>query len=827
MKKAIYGLLYSGFTVFGALAPVYAESTAAQESAQTDPSAISPADSPTGDGEIIVTARKRGESLLAVPVTVTAVTGDTLEERGITNLEGFARTVPQLFLAPSGGSVQGGALGLRGISAGDGNPFGDQAVAFNIDGVVVARSTPRQMSEYDLQQIEVLKGPQSLYYGKNSPGGIVVIRTADPTDIFEAGISATHEVNGAEWRTEGFVSTPITDSLGLRIATQYNDIRGWSTNIATPGTIYSRNNKYEPRESQFGGRLTLKFDNGGPFTARFKFGYANRTGDGQPSNTQRIYCSAQGASVRGNDDCTADDRVIVSNLGTRFATGGPNTVTGATIPGFDIYGDGIVRDKVRQYISGLEINYNVTPTLNLTANTGYYKANIFTRANVGYSDTTAPFNPLLAANSASGMIASTQILHIREVSQELRLTSSFEGPFNFMVGGYYQDQKSDFTGAAAVNAINPIQLFPPVQFFQGNKATSAFGSISFKPVDTIELSGGLRYSREKKEIRAIRLYNGAIGATAFTSGSNIPYLTPDATFTDTSPEATISWRPTNQLTVYGSWKRGFLSGGFFPSGSGTNTLTIVDPPYEQQAVQGFEGGVKSVLLDGALRASFAVFSYDIKGLQVNVNIPGPPTQQFVANAASAYSRGAEANIDWQTPLEGFSLRGALAYNKARYKTFNTSPCYGGQTISLGCNRGLNTANGRFTQQELSGQPLVRAPEWGATMGASYEIEDQTDNKITLAVDANYSSKFFTDSVNTPQAVQPSYWLLDASVHFELRSGLEFSLIGHNLTNTYYFSRNSAVPLGSGPSGVAASFVGDQIAAVSRGRELIVKIGYNF
>ena len=96
-------------------------------------------------------------------MTVAAVTAATLETRGITNLEGFSRIIPTLFLAASSGSFQGGAIGLRGISAGDGNPFSDQAVAFNLDGVQVARALPRQLSDYDIQQIEVLKGPQALY----------------------------------------------------------------------------------------------------------------------------------------------------------------------------------------------------------------------------------------------------------------------------------------------------------------------------------------------------------------------------------------------------------------------------------------------------------------------------------------------------------------------------------------------------------------------------------------------------------------------------------------------------------------------------------------
>lgn len=780
-------------------------------------------------GDIVVTARKRDETLTAVPVAVSAIGGEALAQRGITNLEGIARAVPQLFLASSSGSIQGGALGLRGISAGDGNPFGDQAVAFNIDGVVVARSTPRQMSEFDLQQVEVLKGPQALYYGKNSPGGIIVLRTADPTNSFEAGVNTLYEVNAGEWRTQAFVSTPLTDSLGLRIAGQYARMDGWLDNSATQGTPYSRDNRDEPRQREFGGRVTLKFDDGGPFNARWKFGYGYRRGSGQYSTTQRIFCAPGNAAVIGNDDCTADDRINYADLGTIFGTGGINTVTGAPFRGYPQYRDGVQSDTIRQYLSGLELNYDLTPTLTLSSSTGYYRASIASLSNSGFNDSSAPFNPGApgGAASASGTIAIRQDLRMREISEELRLSSAFDGPFNFMAGGYYQHQKLAFMGAAAVNAVNPIQLFPPVEFFQRTEAYSVFGSISVKPVETIELSGGARYSREKKSITAFRLFDGAIGGAAFAAGQQIPFTAPEATFTNTSPEITLSWRPSRDLTVYGGWKRGFLSGGYIPSGNDTNTTLINQTPYDQQVVEGFEAGVKAVLFNGSLRATFALYDYDINGLQVNVNLPGPPTRQIVSNAADAYSRGAEASIDWRTPVDGLSLRGSLAYNKARYLTFDTGPCYGGQTIAMGCDLGLNSTNGRFTQQDLSGQPLVRAPDWGAAIGGTYALALNDGSKITFATDANYSSQFYSDSLNSPMGIQPSYWLIDASVRFELKEGFEFSLIGRNLTNEYYYQRSSAVPLSGGPSGVATSFLPDQVAAVSRGRELAVRVGYRF
>lgn len=152
--------------------------------------------------EIIVTARARDETLQSVPVVVTSIGAVEIQRMGINGIDGIARIVPQLVTGESSGSFQGGAIALRGIASGDNNPFGDQAVAFNVDGVLVARSGVRRLGSFDLQQVDVLKGPQALYYGKNSPGGVIVLHTADPTPQLAAKVSAAYEPIARESRGE-------------------------------------------------------------------------------------------------------------------------------------------------------------------------------------------------------------------------------------------------------------------------------------------------------------------------------------------------------------------------------------------------------------------------------------------------------------------------------------------------------------------------------------------------------------------------------------------------------------------------------------------------
>ncbi|WP_156681232.1 TonB-dependent receptor [Sphingomonas profundi] len=781
-------------------------------------------------GEIVVVARRRAETLLTVPVTVSAVTGEQLSARGITNLEGVARTIPGLILAEAAGAQQGGAIALRGIGAADGNTFGDQAVGFYIDGVIVARSSPRKMSEFDLQQIEVLKGPQALYYGKNSPGGVVVIRSADPTDRFEAGGRVGYEFVGDEIRGDGFVSGPIADNLGLRVAASAADINGWTKNIATADLLYSPTSRTSPSAREYNTRVTLKLLNEEPFGARIKFGYGYLKNDGFAANSQLVSCPRgfPQEGPAGPNECKPDDRTVRSNLGTRFTTGGTNTVTGATIPPDPYFRDGVPFSKWNQYLASLELGYSINQNLRLTSTTGYYNLGLKSLDDYYNHDPSFPFNPLLGPASASGFLGSVVNLKIRELSEEVRLTSSFDGPFNFMVGAYGQDQRVEQLNIATANAVNPVNIFVPARAVQKGTSASAFVSGTYKITDTLELSGGVRYSHERKRASYYRVFAGTLpasqGGGAYVAGAQVPTIRPRRSFDNYSPEVVLNWRPSTTVTFYGGWKRGFLSGGFNAASGGNNVATLPDRSYDQETVEGFEGGFKGLLLDGDLRTNLALYTYKINGLQT-ARIDPTNLANDLRNAATARSKGAEFDVTWRTPLRGLSLNGGVAYNDARYLKYNDAPCYGGQSVAAGCNRGFNANVNRFSQQDLSGARLVRAPKWGFTLGGDHETRLANGDTINITVGSTYSSRIFTDTGNSPGGVQKGYWLLDTSARYVTAGGIEIALIGRNLTNTYYFQRSADVPFGGSPAGAVTSTRPDTSASISRGRELWVRLGF--
>lgn len=789
--------------------------------APADPAASAAVASQPGTAEIglediIVTARKRDETSISVPVVVTAVGAAELQRRGINNLDGIARTVPQLVIGPQGGSVQGGNFALRGVSGPDSNPFGDQAVSFNVDGVQVAKGNLRRVSDTDISQIEVLKGPQALFFGKNSPAGILSIRTADPGSRFEAMVRAGYEFEGREIRTEGYVSGPVSDTLGVRLSGYFGDLNGYLDNNV-PASAYVAPTSYgrTPKGRDYAVRGTVKWEPTADFSARLKVNYAHTDFSGPASTTQYINCPFGQPQSGITDDCKANGTGI--NPGS-----GP--VVGQLNP---LFRDGHNYQNQDQVLSGLELNYKVSDTLTLTTVSGLYYVDLIQAQNY--------------ENDYAVALPSTNNLRNRELSQEIRLQSDYDGPINFTAGGYYSDTYAttgsntylfaiEGSGIAvlAANGLGFVPLRTPFQvnnyqLTQRGQSYSAFLQMSYKPIDVIEINVGGRYSYERK--RLTKVQSQAVGSgnpfafTPLSAADNIPgsAISPRKdSWNDFSPEVTVSYRPTSELTFFGSYKHGFLSGGF---NSGSTDFTQ-DLTYDQQTIKGFEGGVKALLLDDRLRVNLAAYTYEVAGLQVQNYVNAT---NFIRNAASVRVKGGEFDFNYRFPIDGLSARGAASYNKAAYTKFPNAPCYNGQTNALGC-----FIVGGNPSQDLGGSTLPRAPRWSLSGGFAYEAPLGDALKIGISVDANYSSKIFTDLPNTPNGVMPKYALLDATVRLmEAEDRWELAFIGRNLTNKFYYVASTDVPFTGGAAGGATGVLGDRYASVSRGRELMARVTYKF
>src|SRR5690606_10628753 len=257
-----------GCLVLGMLA---AAPALAQNVGEADGSGSEAADNSDGN-VIVVTARLRSESLLDVPVAVTAMTGEDLARYGTADLAAIGNQTPGMIIH-KGSSGGGGQITLRGISTANGQAGFEQAVSVNIDGVQSSRGRAAVNSFFDLQQVEVLKGPQALFFGKNSPAGVISLISRGPSDEFEGYGQIGYEFNAREMIAEGGVSIPLAQDLGMRVAVRVRNKNGWMTNNSVaeplpfnrPGAVKKR-----PRENEFASRITIAYPPDSPFTMTLK-----------------------------------------------------------------------------------------------------------------------------------------------------------------------------------------------------------------------------------------------------------------------------------------------------------------------------------------------------------------------------------------------------------------------------------------------------------------------------------------------------------------------------------------------------------------------------
>jgi len=776
----------------GAATPVLAQDAT---SAQPDVSETRD-DAPTA--EILVTARKRQESILQVPVVVAALDSQRLERLQVTQINDLPKLVPGLVVGNNLLSV-GTQIALRGVGTSSSDPGVDQSVSLNLDGLALGQGLAFQSGLFDLQQIEVLKGPQALFYGKSSPGGVISLRTADPTDQVEVTARAGYELDGNEGRGELILSGPVSDTLKARLATMYSKGEGYfrNTALAVPGTGAVNPYKRETRPESFMARGTILWNPSDRFSARLKVNYVYdhsvNAEAWQLGNCPEGPGQSLGIPFIGGDDCKLD-----RNLGTVY-------MDPANFPG--IPNNGVPYLKNRQIYGTLELNYDLSSSLSLTSTTGYY--NLRSRSLVNTSHTTA----------AGVAFAFWNRFSRREFTQEFRLNSDFSGPLNFTLGGFFQDGLVKDQVLSTPNTAYPAFL----AFIRpGNGQTdvdirtySAFGQARWKILPDLELAAGARYT---DETRKESVFN-------YITASPIPVAVPKLHASNVAPEATLTYTPTQDLTFFAAYKQAYKSGSF-------SIATVPTPgsnnSFGDEKVEGGEIGMKSRLLDRQLLFNIAAYDYRYYGLQVGAVEPtvgGAPIIRTV-NAGSARTYGVDLDFSFRPrSIEGLAVNASVNWNRGRYKVLDTVPCYSGQTVALGCTGVfapspataapgrpsqaspgpgsvlVNGQYGYYTAQDLSGTPMIRAPEWQATFGFDYELPLGSKGSIVFSNSNQYSGRFVrylaAQRPNDDQ-YQGAFIKSDVSVAFRgPEERWELALIGKNITDKITASNCSATNFAGG------------------------------
>ena len=402
-------------------------------------------------------------------------------------------------------------------------------------------------------------------------------------------------------------------------------------------------------------------------------------------------------------------------------------------------------------------------------------------------------------------------------SSELRVLSKFDFPVNFLVGGYYQTTKRDFAQVVLNNGSENSAAPDGYRYvtYAKESATkgetlSGYGQLIWKVVPSVEVAGGVRYIHETKDSVFVQPYANPRFA-GVNYAVNQP-ITADQTFTNWSPEATITWKPTADITIYGAYKTAYKSGGFSNSSIQSPTTPADFFTFDPERAKGFEGGVKTTLFDRQLRFNVGLYTYKYTDLQVTY-LDSTVLSYNSINAGSVRTKGIEAEFEYAPrSITGFALSGSLNYNRARYGNA-LSPCYGGQKSTAGCVPNLLAPG--TPGQNLRGVPTSDAPLWTASLGTRYERPINDNLLFDVSVDSRYSASYLTSAFGTPLSRQPKYVNLDGSLRVRAADDRwEVALLGKNLTNQFVVTGVTDAS-GSGPrTGTPTGRTADQVGFVS-------------
>ena len=783
--------------------------------------------------EIVVTARKREETLQEVPVVVTVLTENAIDSQRIESIRDIGTIVPGM-VASRTISGTSGFIYLRGVGTGSGNPAFDQAVAINIDGMGINSAQLMDAGMFDMRQIEVLKGPQALFYGKNSPGGVIAIHTNDPGDEFELELSGMYESVQNETTLRGIISGPLSDTLGARLAFGRTDINdSWVEAVGenrfedtAAGRIQTAFDPGDHTEYEKSFALaTLLWEPTDNFTAKLKFGYLedNRTGPvytgiqfvwcpyGAPQNV--IYPYPAGL------DCKADDKEIASGINPALNYPLKNGLHAGEDEGFI--------DNENDFAS-LTLTYEMDNGLTFTSVTGYFAGD-----EERYAD---------SSFEAASTLVTTQRTELDQWSQELRLVSNFDGNVNFAMGAFYEDKEIDQSldvNGGFLRYVPP--LFPlvgnlPFNFgaqnpIQEGTSWSVFGQVIWDLSEQWTLAVGGRYSDEEKELEM----RAALTATPLLGFPDVPWVPvpiaqPKNDWNNFSPEATLSYQYNNDIMFFASYREGFKSGGYDISYSGFRVFTAapLDNVYNEELVDGFEVGMKSTLLDGTLRLNVTAYTYDYEDLQLS-RFDGETISFSIFNGGKASIDGLEVETLWVTPVDGLTLTANVVWGSSEFDEF-IAPCWAGQTIAMGCNSDPHPLTGNFNGTDKSGQSLPFASDLSAMLGLNYDTQVSDNWNLAFNFTASFKDDYNPTPEQPPEAVQnDSYWWINAGLSlYSTNDKWEVFVRGVNLTDETYNISGAAAP-GHGDATKTgtndATGLPDFIAYVQGGRQVNIGLTY--
>ncbi|MBT9473174.1 MAG: TonB-dependent receptor [Pseudomonadota bacterium] len=664
--------------------------------------------------EVVVTAQRREETAQSTPLAITALSADQLEKQGVRTVTDLTTVVPGVQIGSVGGSVE---IAVRGIGSTNNTEVGDPAVAFNVDGVYMARPRSAAGLFFDLDRTEVLRGPQGTLYGRNATAGSLNVITKKPTSEYEA--NAQLELgNYSLIRASGAVNLPFSDKVAVRAAFQTAKRDGYTSNA--PSNDYND-------EDAVALRLHVLLKPTENFSLLLSGDYFRNDYVGSASAPLGQYAaggdpytfpiSRDGASNQQNYGLSAQ-----ADLDLSF---GVLTYLGA------------IRNDLVHTLAGSGRNYRVgaprppsscDPVLGLGCNTIYFDSDE------------------------------------QQESHELRLGNA-EGRFKWVGGLYYFKETNNVYA----------NIFPLVAFIQPNtysdsKAVFAQGTYSF--TDQLRATAGLRYTRDHKgRTGGTYVALNSNGGCQMPGGMERPFFgapppgcllygnVADFTWESTDYKLGMEFDLTPTSLLFVSTSTGYKAGGY---GDG---LPPLNNKYEPERLTAYEVGAKNRFMENRAQLNLSAFYYDYQDFQVTGTgvVAGQPSAVTV-NAAKATLYGAELEGTLLI-TENDRIDGSAAYLHAEYKDF---ALLGGDSFSPGF-------------ADYSGLTLAKSPEWTFNLGYQHSWSFTNDGRLTVRVQTHYESSKNLDYHNFDVTEQDAYTKTDLIVTYDAPGGVwSLMAYGRNL-----------------------------------------------
>lgn len=719
----------------------------AQEEAATDDGGIA---------EIIVTAQKRGENVQKVPIAITALSGDILAQQGVRNSLDLTKSVPglqinQLFQASNP------TIFLRGVGVNDYNAASSGAIGITVDEVFLNSGVGALFAVFDVDRVEVLKGPQGTLYGRNTTGGVINYTTKRPT--FKPDFSAS--VTGGRF-DQIFLDAAgggaiIPDKLAARVSVTVKKRDGWAVNLQDGRDINGINS--------YAGRLQFLF------TPTDMIEIHNKIEGGRSKSSALGHQSLGTFNPTANRPCTGPEilaRTICVNPISGYRAN----------ENIDEFNTDVLNnsESLVNFADRLQMSWK-GDSISVTSVTGY----VWNKRKLNQDQ---DYSPFAVASSPIWTEKSEQF------SQELRLASNGDGPLKWVAGLYYlRETLHSLTDFSVLRMFNPDPTQPyfdpsiPVvylerDFAQRTTSKAIFAQFDYQLSDKLTMTAGLRYTDDKKKLR-FQTYGGPVNADSNSQARLTQRL---VGFVDSDPASlavdgparrvttlrkptwrlALAYQATPTVNTYASYSRGVRAGGY-NTGALFNDLEF--NAVDSEAIDAFEVGLKTDLLNRRLRFNAAAFYYDYRNMQVfgiegNPN-GGVPLQRLQNADAEIY--GAEVDIHAR-PVRGLDLNFGAAYVHAEYAKF------------------MDAIRG-----DLKGKSLDKAPRWQLTGGATYSTELSADWTARIGADFSYQSKVYFSPNNVSPMVSEGRGEVNLNAGIRHSSGFDISAFVRNVGNKRYLT----------------------------------------